>query len=131
MRWVFIDTSSAGTCRFGTIGTDGIAIRSVDGRSGRLLPLLERAFKGKDPSSSDGIAVVAGPGSFSSVRGGVVVANVLARCWSVPLFGVSVDEAKDLVSLADRLAHGDVAATAFVTPRYTSEPNITVKKKST
>lgn len=131
MRWVFIDTSVAGECRFGSIGPGRTSsVRRVPVRSNKLLPLLERRFGKGRPTSVGGIVVVAGPGSFSSVRGGVVVANLLARCWSIPLFGITVADTEDLKRLADRLSRGEVPSAPFVPPRYTSEPNITMAAPS-
>jgi len=130
MRWVFIDTSAAGECRFGTFGTGKPTIKRVAVRSNGLLPLLERMFGKEKPASIDGIVVVAGPGSFSSVRGGVLVANLLARCWSIQLFGVPVADAEDLGGLSGRLSRDEVPSASFVQPRYTSEPNITMAAPS-
>jgi len=74
-----------------------------------------------------GICVVAGPGSFSSVRSGVLDANLLARLWRVPLVGVTVEDAQDLPALARRLAAEHSRGAAYVAPIYDAEPNITVR----
>ena len=67
-----------------------------------------------------------GPGAFSAVRGGVIVANLLARLLKKPLVGVHAADAEDLKMLAGRLESGRLAASSYVMPTYVSEPNITV-----
>ncbi|MCI0479730.1 hypothetical protein L0Y59_04245 [Candidatus Uhrbacteria bacterium] len=111
--------------RFGLIGGGRAAIRTVRGRSGALLPSFERRFGRDGLRDVAGVCVVEGPGSFSSVRGGVVVADVLARCLDVPLAGIDVAEASDLARLAERLQGGEVPLADTVLPRYDAEPNIT------
>lgn len=125
MRCVFIDTSKAGECRFGIIGDRTSTVQNVRARSGSLLPLLAKHVGRKNLAASDGVCVVAGPGSFSSVRGGVLVANVLARLIRKPLVGVSAEDARDLGVLAVRLARGEFATVPYVAPIYDAEPNIT------
>lgn len=71
--------------------------------------------------------MVAGPGTFSSVRTGVLQANLLARLLRVPLVGVLAEEARDLPKLSERLWSGNLAAATYVAPLYDAEPNITVK----
>ena len=126
MQWLFIDTSHRGECRYGTIG-DRISIRSVVARSGMLLPKL--ALKhGALLRTIDGICVVSGPGSFSAIRSGVLVANLLSRLLAKPLVGVSVSDASDLEHLSRDLATHRYQPTSFVAPVYDAEPNITVPK---
>jgi len=74
----------------------------------------------------EGICVVEGPGAFSSVRGGVLSANVLARLLKKPLVGIHVVESEDLQALSRNLEAGRHSPTSRVLPTYTSEPNITV-----
>lgn len=128
MRWLFIDTSVAGSVRFGFLGGGRPSVRTVKGRSGVLLPSLASRFP-LPASSLCGICVVEGPGSFSSIRGGVVAANVLARSFGLPLVGVDASEAADLPVLAKRLMADEIAHVATVLPRYDAEPNITMPKE--
>lgn len=123
--WVYIDTSVAGECRFGTVAATNIDVKEVKTRSNGLLPLLSRAVSRKAFSRIKGVCVVAGPGSFSSIRDGVVTANLLARLFRKPLVGVTVDDAKDLTTLASRLEKGKLDPVSFVAPIYDAEPNIT------
>lgn len=129
MRWLFIDTSVAGSVRFGSLGGARPTVRTVKGRSGVLLPSIVGKFGREALRDACGVCVVDGPGSFSSIRGGVVAANVLARSLDVPLVGVDVSEAADLGRLGERLASGAVPHAVTVLPRYDAEPNITLPSK--
>ncbi len=125
MSWLFIDTAHMGLCRFGMLGTKEIDVESHEVRSGSLLPLLAKKIGIVRLRRVDGICVVSGPGSFSSVRGGVLVANMMARLLRKPLVGVTVDEARALPALEARLRGGEYTPSTFVAPVYDAEPNIT------
>ncbi|MFH1078402.1 MAG: hypothetical protein V1745_03960 [Patescibacteria group bacterium] len=129
MRWLFIDTSVAGSVRFGSLGGARPTVRTVKGRSGVLLPSIAGKLGCEALRDVCGVCVVDGPGSFSSIRGGVVAANVLARSLGVPLVGVDASEAADLVRLGGRLAADAIPHVATVLPRYDAEPNITLPSK--
>lgn len=127
MSWLFIDTTVAGTCRVGVLIENGKGIHTVAARSGSLLPLLAAKIGLSALKKTDGVCVVAGPGSFSSVRGGVLVANLLSRFLKKPLVGIPVSESKDLAALFEQLRKRDILSQPFVAPVYDAEPNITVK----
>lgn len=127
MPWLFIDTSTAGLCRFGLLGGKKNEVREVAARSGSLLPLLSKHVGLAKIKRAQGICVVAGPGSFSSVRGGVLAANLLSRILNLPLVGVSVAEARGVSALARRLLKHELVPVSFVPPVYAAEPNITLK----
>jgi tRNA threonylcarbamoyladenosine biosynthesis protein TsaB len=63
--------------------------------SERLLPFIAAMLKdaGIDLGSLDGVAVAAGPGSFTGLRIGIVTARALGQALEVPLCGVSTLEA--------------------------------------
>ncbi|HHX73656.1 MAG TPA: tRNA (adenosine(37)-N6)-threonylcarbamoyltransferase complex dimerization subunit type 1 TsaB [Firmicutes bacterium] len=63
--------------------------------SQRLLPLLAAMLTdcGLEPAALDGIAVAAGPGSFTGVRIGIVTAKALGQALNIPLCGISTLEA--------------------------------------
>jgi hypothetical protein len=126
MSWLLIDTSDRMKTRFAVIPTLGeIRERTVEGARRNAVALLSAFIDQKRIRSMSGICVVRGPGSFSAVRSGVLVANILSRVYHMPLYGVSVDEGKDLNVLRDRLNRGDVPAETYVAPVYDAEPNIT------
>ena len=57
----------------------------------KLMPTIIKALSDHslDPKHLEGIIVGVGPGSYTGVRMGVVVAKMLASEWHVPLFEVS------------------------------------------
>lgn len=54
-----------------------------------LLPMIERVMQGTAYSDLDGIAITAGPGSFTGVRIGVATAKGLAFQYDTPCYSVS------------------------------------------
>ena len=125
MSWLFLDTHSPGRFRLGWFDDDGrVDVREVDGRATMILPMLEKTWKSRGKKII-GVCVVAGPGSFSAVRTGVLYANLIARFSRVPLVGITVAESDDLVSLSSHLLSGSVVPSSYVAPVYDAEPNIT------
>ncbi len=122
--WLFIDSSQLGRFRYGIIDSTQKNLRLVHGRSHLLLAHLARLSL-STLGEIRGICVVAGPGSFSAVRGGVVVANILARCLGKPLVGIPVEEAEDVPKLIQWLESGRIVSSPFVEPVYDAEPTIT------
>ncbi|NLZ93918.1 MAG: tRNA (adenosine(37)-N6)-threonylcarbamoyltransferase complex dimerization subunit type 1 TsaB [Firmicutes bacterium] len=63
--------------------------------SERLLPLIDTLLRdtGLKVNDLSGIAVAAGPGSFTGLRIGMVTAKSLAQALEIPLYGVSTLEA--------------------------------------
>ena len=58
-----------------------------------LLPMVKRVMQGHSFSELDGIAVTAGPGSFTGVRIGIATVKGLAFNYETPCYGVSTLEA--------------------------------------
>lgn len=73
----------------------------------------------------DTIVVVRGPGSFSSVRIGVTIANTLAYALGIPVYGIKTN-----IDFPRRIKHSKKRITDFVTPFYSKPPNITLSKKN-
>ncbi|MFA6918551.1 MAG: tRNA (adenosine(37)-N6)-threonylcarbamoyltransferase complex dimerization subunit type 1 TsaB [Patescibacteria group bacterium] len=78
-------------------------------------------------SQLKGIGVVSGPGGFTSVRIGVVVANTLGYAWKVPVAGIRKDEFENNDDLISKLLIKikKVKKGSIVLPFYDREPNIT------
>lgn len=95
----------------------------------RLNPvvLLDQIIRPRELASLRGICVVAGPGSFSAVRGGVLMANLLGRLLGKPLVGVSREDAENLSKLRRSLFAQAFTPQPYVAPVYDAEPNITCR----
>ncbi len=97
----------------------------------KLLPAIIKLLSSPARRQVQAIAVISGPGSFTSLRIGVVTANALAYAQRLPIIGISKEEFTDLPSLAavvsKKLKHAHVGG--LVEPAYGKEPNITIKKK--
>lgn len=124
--WFFIDTHRPGQFRAGWLGPKA-AVKVYKKRADKLLQQSGASKTWKKRCT--GICVVAGPGSFSAVRLGVLYANLLARLSPVPLIGVSVQAAEHLPMLYTKLVAGQISSTIYVAPVYDAEPNITVPKQ--
>lgn len=129
MGWLYINSAVPDASVVGQLEQGAIRLKNVEGRSHSILntlaalPLMKR--KG---SNLAGICVVSGPGSFSSIRTGVLIANVMSRELGVPLFGVSLSETQDLDELTMKLQSGKILPQEYVKPEYDTEPNITLPK---
>lgn len=78
-------------CEIAFHATDGVRTARADGRrshSERLVPLIEEVTSG-DLTVVRGIALAAGPGSFTGLRIGLSTAKGLAYGLGVPLYAVS------------------------------------------
>lgn len=121
MRLFFIDTHESGHFSFGWLGEGG-QVWDYEGRTGNFFYQITKHVKLDQLKKADGICVVKGPGSFSSIRAGVLVANLLARALKLKLYSLPAGQGK--ISDAD-FKH--MKPQAFVAPEYDREPNITVK----
>ncbi|HEU0050593.1 MAG TPA: hypothetical protein VFQ60_00865 [Patescibacteria group bacterium] len=125
MAWLFLDTHELSSFRFGWLGEKPV-VQKTEARARELLNELPPIEELKQ--SCKGIVVVAGPGSFSAIRTGVLYANLLSRLLSLPLISVTVPEAEDLMELTRSLPGRTPAS--YVSPIYEKEPNITKPRPS-
>ncbi|OGF20770.1 hypothetical protein A2316_04155 [Candidatus Falkowbacteria bacterium RIFOXYB2_FULL_38_15] len=130
-----INTATQGATSVALIKGDSFYKKTVAGKeSGKILVLLDNLLKKVKAKKEDltGVVVVSGPGPFTSVRQGVVVANALARLLNIPIIGVRAEEFNlDKKSVADYEAKlKKVKAGKIVLPFYDREPNITKPKVS-
>ncbi len=128
MAWLFIDSAEPQKFRLGLLDGDSVKIWEHAGRSHEILGQLAKHVPYKILKNTSGICVVSGPGSFTAIRTGVLIANLLARLFKKLLVGVSVQEAQDLKILSARLAAGKISPSVYVKPEYDTEPNITLPK---
>lgn len=121
MRLFFIDTHENGRFSFGWLG-ERPKLWDREGRTRNLIYQITRQVKLDELKKADGICAVKGPGSFSSIRTGVLTANLLARVLKLKLYSLPAGKGKisdvDLKRLKPKV---------FVAPEYDREPNITIK----
>lgn len=131
MAWLFLDTHAPGEAYFAILEEGKLPrVIKVEGRTTGLLPKLAKILGTKGINTIKGVCVVAGPGSFSSVRSGVLDANMIARLLDVPLVGVTVEESHDLPVFSHKLlsTHYSLLTSHYIAPIYDKEPNITLPK---
>ncbi len=102
-------------------------IKMESRRSNKLLPLVHDILRSKRVKKSDllGVLVVEGPGPFSAVRSGVVVANTFAYALGIPVKGLPFSSRYDFGRVLKNL---NQKKSIIVLPVYGKEPNITVAK---
>lgn len=81
-------------------------------------------------SALTSIAVVTGPGSYTSLRTLATLANTLAFALGIQIVGVKVPEESQDEEVFPRLSRQKRAAVPWVTPVYAHAPHITKPKKS-
>ena len=89
---------------------------------------MSAKIKTAELSQAQGVCVVTGPGPFSSIRLGVLAANLISRTCGLPLYAVDSQAASDRKKLGNDLAQGTVPRVEYAAPVYDSEPNITLPK---
>lgn len=97
--------------------------------SDKLLALVARLLKKQRAklSTLTKIVVVRGPGPFTAVRTGLVIANTLHETLGIPIKGIV--SSKPLTPKKIRLACMMRFSSTFVRPFYGREPNITRPRK--
>ncbi len=125
--WLYIETTRPDSFTVGLLG-DGAPkyLALTQDRSHAVVVKIMKLLTPTVRRRMKGICVVSGPGSFTSTRTGVILANILSRQLRLPLFGVDLTDAQNLDELTARLMSHDIPEMAYVAPVYSSEPNITV-----
>ncbi|MDD2785389.1 MAG: hypothetical protein PHS79_00680 [Patescibacteria group bacterium] len=123
-RFLFIDTRARDKSVFGWIKENGAkkVWKIAPGSSG-LISSVSARMTPKELAASEGICVVSGPGSFSSIRTGTLVANLLSRIFDLPLYEFSAEE-----SDAGKIEVKNIKtrkAKEYVAPIYDRPPNVT------
>jgi tRNA A37 threonylcarbamoyladenosine modification protein TsaB len=129
MNWFYIDTHERGVADLGFLDSKKSKVKKHDVKPGELMKIIEGNFKKDDIASASGIIVVRGPGSFSAIRAGVLIANLLSRTLGKPLYGITVPESTNLESVITEIESGKLEKLKYADPIYDSEPNITKSKK--
>lgn len=108
---------------------NSLNIKAKRGQKDLLLRAIDRLLAKNKAKLKNlkGIIVVTGPGSFTGLRVGIVVANTLGQTLNIPVTGVKLADFGKLSDLAElgkqrlkRAKKGEA-----VLPFYNKEPNIT------
>lgn len=104
-------------------------------QSEKLLLNIERLLKNNKASLKklNGVIVITGPGSFTSLRIGLASANTLGYVLNIPVIGISLKELKRENDLLEMVKKGikklkKQKSFKIVLPYYGQEPNITKPK---
>jgi tRNA A37 threonylcarbamoyladenosine modification protein TsaB len=132
---LIIDTAKEKKIFFGLIKEKNFLAKKViplpNRKSEVLLLALDKFFQAAKirPKFLSGLAVVSGPGPFTSLRLGVVTANTLAWALKIPVIGIKASEFSNLIQLAQVIKQrlNSLAREEIIEPFYGKEPNITIK----
>ncbi|MBU1146694.1 hypothetical protein KKD80_04125 [Patescibacteria group bacterium] len=114
---------------------DGVKItkEKIGSQKDKLLNSVDKILRKRKIAAEDigGVLVVSGPGAFTAVRQGVVLANTFGYLLGVPVLGLKREEFKDEKEFL-KLGYGKMIKAKkgrIVLPTYGKEPNITKPKK--
>ncbi len=127
MGWLGIDTRTNGHSVVSWVEGEQIETIQVEGKAARALPVLARLIEDRK-EGIEGILVASGPGTFSAIRTGVLYANLCARLLKIPLIELTEEEAmtNQYPQIIQSYHAGTRSASAYVSPIYDREPNITI-----
>ena len=129
MSWLYIDTRERGFAVLGLLSKESSRLKRLPVPLGGLVAVMQKKFPPDVLQSALGVVVVSGPGPFSSIRTGVLTANLLARILHKPLYAVSGDGDIDTKAIVSKIASGQLKPVKYAEPLYDSEPNITISTK--
>jgi len=128
MVWLYIDTRQKDQTEIAWLAEGGeIKRRHIEGRAKAVLSAIEKDWEAK-ATSLKGIVIASGPGSFSSVRTGVLYANLFARFLGLPMYEIIGGGTISLEETLKKAQAGQLSRKQYVEPIYDREPNITQPK---
>ena len=101
--------------------------RDIKGRAKAVLTAIEKDWDTHAPKLK-GIIVVSGPGSFSSIRTGVLYANLFSRFLGLPMHEIIGAGELRLENILKQVQAGQLPRKQYIEPRYDRDPNITMPK---
>ncbi len=128
MNWFFINTHERNLAVLGFLADNNNSIKKYKVKPGALMKVFNKNFTKQDIAKAEGIILVTGPGSFSAIRAGVLIGNLLARIYQKPLYAISNKDSCDLPRLISRIQKSKLAPTNYAEPVYDAKPNITKPK---
>lgn len=103
--------------------------KEIPVKPGQLMAVFAKRIDKKKLESAEGIILVSGPGPFSSIRAGVLIANLTSRIFKLPLYEVRSPLAKTFSEITSDIHGGRLKPSDYVSPIYDAEANITMPKK--
>ncbi len=128
MSFIYIDTRERGFANLGYLNDKNFLCQRLSVPLGGLVAVLKKYLSRFDLAKAQGIIVVSGPGPFSSIRNGVLVANLLSRILRKPLYAVSGLGDINVQNIFTDIKSGHLKPIKYVEPIYDAEPNITMSK---
>ncbi|MCC6638974.1 tRNA (adenosine(37)-N6)-threonylcarbamoyltransferase complex dimerization subunit type 1 TsaB [Candidatus Falkowbacteria bacterium] len=131
--FLFVDTSATGKIHLSlftsTQKVDDFVFEGGNTISEKLPEVIEEFLSRHTivVSSLEGIIVVTGPGSFTSLRIACAVANTLSQTLGIALFGAPLSELDTDEKII--LATSKVAKGITLVPAYDREANITIRSQ--
>lgn len=134
--YLFLDTTEKDFLRLAIFDENGIMvkkkkIKKQTRKIKNILPLINSSLKNLDinPCFLRGILTVVGPGSFSAVRSGVVIANAFRLACDISLIGIVVQEGYVVEEVIQKnlskMNQWSKRKNFLLKPFYAKEPNVT------
>lgn len=101
--------------------------REVRGRAKAVLTAIAKDWDAY-VDALKGVIVVSGPGSFSSIRTGVLYGNLFSRFLGLPMYEVKGEGELNAHAALERIKSDELKRKGYIEPVYDREPNITVPK---
>ncbi|MAG28999.1 tRNA (adenosine(37)-N6)-threonylcarbamoyltransferase complex dimerization subunit type 1 TsaB [bacterium] len=126
--YLYINTTERDLFEIALIGKNGVIrkkkVKSERKHSEKLLASIQKLLTLSKTLLQDinGIAVVKGPGSFTSLRIGITTANALAYALQIPIFGINSSDVKPTLRTNLFQKRG---TKRVVVPTYGQPPHIT------
>lgn len=130
MAFLYIDTRQTGESVLRWVDDDAFEAWVEGGRAQQLLAGIKERLP-RIRSEMEGVIVVSGPGRFSSIRVGILYANLIARWFKRPLFEAKAENVEtndELRRFVSGIRAGIRQPSAYVAPVYDREPNITTPR---
>lgn len=130
MAYLYIDTRQTGESVVRWLDDDAYETWVSEGRAQQILKGI-KGHLARIKSEMEGVVVVSGPGRFSSIRVGILYANLIARWYKRPLFEARAEDVEtndDLRLFVGSIRAGVRQPSAYVAPVYDREPNITTPR---
>ena len=136
--YLFISTTAPDAASLILVDSNSVLIEKVslpylESQRADVLIEVEKLLVNHDvkPKDLTGIVVVTGPGHFSYLRTGIVIANTFAFALNIPVVGIALNDFSNDEELVKRgLVHlKEKNSSVPVMPEYGREPNITTPKK--